>query len=61
MLDHFENDMLVINDNANSDSYQFMDVQVQTDDSSRLTTVENPTLITNTNHQEVKLQLNATS
>ncbi|CAF4389368.1 unnamed protein product, partial [Rotaria magnacalcarata] len=57
MLDHFENDMLVINDNANSDSYQFMDVQVQTDDSSRLTTVENPTLITNTNHQEVKLQL----
>ncbi|CAF5154759.1 unnamed protein product, partial [Rotaria magnacalcarata] len=33
----------------------------QTDDSSRLTTVENPTLITTTNHQVVKLQLNATS
>ncbi|CAF1025014.1 unnamed protein product [Rotaria magnacalcarata] len=59
MLDHFENDMVVINDDVNSDS--FMDVQVQTDDSSRLTTVENPTLITTTNHQEVKLQLNATS
>ncbi|CAF4930074.1 unnamed protein product [Rotaria socialis] len=54
MLDHFENDMVVINDDANSDS-------VQTDDSSRLTTVENPTLITTTNHQVVKLQLNATS
>ncbi|CAF4399836.1 unnamed protein product [Rotaria socialis] len=38
-----------------------MDVQVQTGDSSRLTTVENPTLITTTNHQVVKLQLNATS
>ncbi|CAF3882825.1 unnamed protein product [Rotaria magnacalcarata] len=61
MLDHFENDMIVINDDANSDSYEFMDVQVQTDDSSRLTTVENPTLITTTNHQVVKLQLNATS
>ncbi|CAM4809495.1 unnamed protein product [Rotaria magnacalcarata] len=54
MLDHFENDMVVINDDANSDS-------VQTDDSSCLTTVENPTLITTTNHQVVKLQLNATS
>ncbi|CAF4440187.1 unnamed protein product, partial [Rotaria magnacalcarata] len=53
--------MIVINDDANSDSYEFMDVQVQTDDSSRLTTVENPTLITTTNHQVVKLQLNATS
>ncbi|CAF1642473.1 unnamed protein product [Rotaria magnacalcarata] len=61
MLDHFENDMVVINDDANSDSYEFMDFQVQTDDSSRLTTVENPTLITTTNHQVVKLQLNATS
>ncbi|CAF4380343.1 unnamed protein product, partial [Rotaria magnacalcarata] len=61
MLDHFENDMVVINDDANSDSYEFMGVQVQTDDSSCLTTVENPTLITTTNHQVVKLQLNATS
>ncbi|CAF3030011.1 unnamed protein product [Rotaria socialis] len=61
MLDHFENDMVVINDDANSDSYEFMDVQVQTDDSSRLTTVESSTLITTTNHQLVKLQLNATS
>ncbi|CAF5076159.1 unnamed protein product [Rotaria magnacalcarata] len=61
MLDHFENDMIVINDEANSDSYEFMDVQVQTDDSSRLTTVESSTLITTTNHQLVKLQLNATS
>ncbi|CAF2146091.1 unnamed protein product [Rotaria magnacalcarata] len=61
MLDHFENDMVVINDDANSDSYEFMDVQVQTDDSSRLTTVENPTLITTTNHKVVNLQLNATS
>ncbi|CAF2181319.1 unnamed protein product, partial [Rotaria magnacalcarata] len=51
MLDHFENDMVVINDDANSDSYEFMDVQVQTDDSSRLTTVENPTLITTKNHK----------
>ncbi|CAF4765757.1 unnamed protein product, partial [Rotaria magnacalcarata] len=61
MLDHFENDMMVINDDANSDSYEFMDVQVQTDDSSRLTTVESSTLIATTNHQLVKLQLNATS
>ncbi|CAM4827196.1 unnamed protein product [Rotaria magnacalcarata] len=48
MLDHFENDMVVINDDANSDS-------VQTDDSSRLTTVENPTLITTKNHKVVNL------
>ncbi|CAF4291184.1 unnamed protein product, partial [Rotaria magnacalcarata] len=34
---------------------------VQTDDLPRLTTVKNPTLITTTNHQVVKLQLNATS
>ncbi|CAF1684347.1 unnamed protein product [Rotaria magnacalcarata] len=61
VLDHFENDMVVINDDANSDSYEFMDIQVKTDDSSCLTTVENPTLITTTNHQVVKLQLNATS
>ncbi|CAF4398825.1 unnamed protein product [Rotaria magnacalcarata] len=53
--------MVVINDDAHSDSYEFMDVQVKTDDSSCLTTVENPTLITTTNHQVVKLQLNATS
>ncbi|CAF2182253.1 unnamed protein product [Rotaria magnacalcarata] len=53
--------MVVINDDANSDSYEFMDIQVKTDDSSCLTTVENPTLITTTNHQVVKLQLNATS
>ncbi|CAM4955870.1 unnamed protein product [Rotaria socialis] len=52
MLDHFENDIVVINDDANSDSYELMDVQVQADDSSRLTTVENPTLITTTNHQD---------
>ncbi|CAF3780191.1 unnamed protein product, partial [Rotaria magnacalcarata] len=43
--------MVVINDDAHSDSYEFMDVQVKTDDSSCLTTVENPTLITTTNHQ----------
>ncbi|CAF5175295.1 unnamed protein product, partial [Rotaria magnacalcarata] len=53
--------MVVINDDANSDSYEFMDIQVKTDDSSCLTTVENPTLITTINHQVVKLQLNATS
>ncbi|CAF4714848.1 unnamed protein product [Rotaria socialis] len=44
----------MIDDDSNSDS-------VQTGDSPRLTTVENPTLITTTNHQVVKLQLNATS
>ncbi|CAF1510996.1 unnamed protein product [Rotaria magnacalcarata] len=57
----WKSDMVVINDDANRDSYEFMDAQVQTDDSSRLTTVENPTLIITTNHQVVKLQLNATS
>ncbi|CAF4544216.1 unnamed protein product [Rotaria socialis] len=50
ILDHFKNDM-----------YELMNVQVQTDDSPRLTTEENPTLITTTNQQVVKLQLNEAS
>ncbi|CAF4034909.1 unnamed protein product [Rotaria magnacalcarata] len=54
ILDHFQNDMVMIDDDANGDL-------VQTDDLPRLTTVENPTSITTTNHQVVKLQLNATS
>ncbi|CAF4092012.1 unnamed protein product, partial [Rotaria magnacalcarata] len=44
ILDHFQNDMVMIDDDANGDL-------VQTDDLPRLTTVENPTSITTTNHQ----------